>query len=78
MRHDVVAGQGLLVFLVDQPDGLVAAVSPQQQRFEYHVRVIELDQGIEVATVVRGESGPDKLHVLPRHRLRSISALTRT
>ena len=36
-RDDVVAGQGLLVFLVDQPDGLVAAVGSQQQRFEHHV-----------------------------------------
>ena len=46
---DVVTGQGLLVLRVDQPDGLVAVVGPQEQRLEHRVRVIELDQGIEVA-----------------------------
>ena len=46
---DVVAGQGLLVLLVDHPYGLVAMVGPEQERLEDRLRVVQLDQEIEVA-----------------------------
>jgi hypothetical protein len=65
---DRVPGQSLLVLLVDQTYGLVAVVGPQEERFEYHVWVINLGQSIEVATVVRGESRSDQVQVLLRHR----------
>ena len=68
----VVAGQGLLVLLVDHPDRLIAMVGSEEQRLEHHLRVVELDQGIHVAAVVRRESCLDPLHVLLRHRPRSI------
>jgi hypothetical protein len=63
-----------LVLLVDQAYGFVAVAGPQEERLEDHVRVIDLHQGIEVATVVRSESGSDQLQVLLRHRAPSISA----
>ena len=69
---DVVAGQGLLVLLVDQPYGLVAVVGSQEQRLEHGLRVVELYQGIEVATVVRREPRFDPLHVLLRHSSQSL------
>ena len=71
-----VPGQSLLVLLVDQTYGLLAVAGPQEERFEHHVRVIDLGQSIEVATVVRGESRSDQLHVLLRHRPPSISRRT--
>ena len=47
---DVVSGHGLLVFLVDQPDGLVAVVGSQQQGLEHDIRVVELNEGVEVTS----------------------------
>jgi hypothetical protein len=42
-----------LVLLVDPADGLVAVMGSQEQRLEHRVRGVDLDQGIEVAAVVR-------------------------
>jgi hypothetical protein len=53
-----------LVLLVDPADGLVAMMGSQEQRLEHRVRRVDIDQGIDVAAVVRRKPLLDPLHVL--------------